>query len=345
MIDRKRLAKLLKHSDVNIRMDAGRALQRFAEGEQGLILPILESLDLHGIEVNLPLLSMVRSFLPSTEELGELARLYTESLRLDDSYHKRLITQIEKAFLLFPFEILEKSRTIFYFHRELRRIYDRNRGFETLKRRKLEFLWKRLVDFCEDRAGKGLSGDELIYGKVLIEGLCRHREEIEHRVLMNLSRETPWNYHLEEYLIEIAGQLHLEKAVPYLFHRLETISSSDLMHGRIVKSLSRIGTDEIVDRVVELYEVLEEQNHLLTDILSGIDSEKSEQALLRLFDGEKAPGRRSFLASGLCSLFSLEGVDRITGSFQDEPAIFRELIRPVNTVLAYYGKELLPLEG
>lgn len=339
MVEKDRLTQLLLHEKPNVRIDAGRALQKFFPGSSHTIHQILKTVDMHGLKPNLSLTSLIRFFNPDTTETGELTRLYTESLRIYDTHYERLLMQLEKAFLLFPFFALQESATGFRFNRELRRIYERARGLDTLKRRNASFLWKRLIDFCDENRGSGLFGDDLIYGKVLIAGLARYPEEITHHLLMNLSRKSSWNYHLEEYLIQLAGEMKLEAAIDHLFSRLEENGIRHTMYDRIVRSLSSIGTDRVIKEVVKRYESEKDHAHLFPEILGGINHPESERALIEMFRQETDPGILSFIATGLTSLYSKEGADLIRDTMGKKPgfkSIMKELDHSLYSVDLYH---------
>ena len=87
------------------------------------------------------------------------------------------------------------------------------------------------------------------YDAVLIEGLCRHWDAIEQKVIMHLRQEKPINYDFQEYMVSLAGRLRLNEMIPDLFRILRESDYIHTVHSECIRVLGRIGSQQVVDEI------------------------------------------------------------------------------------------------
>lgn len=106
------------------------------------------------------------------------------------------------------------------------------------------------------------------------------------------------------YLIQAAGKLKIAYALPLFYDALK--SDNDLVAEQAADALVRVGSEEVVEKLVQMY-ADEKDGFLLlniADILSRILLPSAEEALIALLEKEDHFTRIAKLADGLCRLGS-----------------------------------------
>ena len=128
---------------------------------------------------------------------------------------------------------------------------------------------------------------------------------------MYLSQETDVNYYLEDYLVELAGNLKLVETVPYLFRILIDSAPLHIVRETCTKSLGQIGTPGVVEEIGALYQSDRELRTALSGIIEYIPYDYSEEMAIQLLKGETDPDVITFLAASLCDIFSIKSGEMI----------------------------------
>ncbi len=307
LISKEKLNSLLTHPLPNVRLDAVRALQKFFYNEAGISEAILDAAEILGPREANTITSALRCFLPSAEDIRRIAGLYNRAMNDPDPFSENLLQHLEWALLRAPFELLTENRTALAFNHHLRGIYENAKQNKAAAERGPDYLWGKLIEFCESRRGLGLWGNDLRYGKFLTDSLKKYPEKIRARVILNLNKDKNYNYHFEEYLIELSGELRIREAVPELFRRLMRSSRSESLQPRCVRSLGMIGGADTANLVKSYYISSEDEKMYLPDVLGYMPDSAGITTLMKLVKEENDPAWIIYLARAVFSLFSREG--------------------------------------
>lgn len=117
----------------------------------------------------------------------------------------------------------------------------------------VEVAWRQLQAFCEENDDTPyVDGIDLPHARCLVEMIAREAGHFADRVLDALDLpddpsddlSNPW---LEGLMVELAGRMRLEEAVPLVTQKLHL--DADWLSEQCVEALSRIGTDAAVKAV------------------------------------------------------------------------------------------------
>jgi len=167
-------------------------------------------------------------------------------------------------------------------------------------------------------------------------------EKIKHKVIMYLSQDTDVNYHLELFLVELAGNLKLRETVPYLFRILIDSDFRDLVRSSCSISLGQIGTPEVVEKIGSLYRSYKDLKNVLAETFKYIPYDYSEEMAVQLLKSETDPETGTFLAGALCDIFSIKSSDMIIDIIrkkQYDPSIMG-LLDYLIPVYVYHNKTI-----
>jgi HEAT repeat protein len=103
---------------------------------------------------------------------------------------------------------------------------------------------------------------------------------------MYLSKETKVDYHFEDYLVQLSGDLKIEESVPYLFKLLNDTDFMHVVHSTCIKALGKIGGAQVVDYIYNDWSN-EKLRSEYTSILGSIPFDYSEELLIRCLNHEK----------------------------------------------------------
>ena len=233
--------------------------------------------------------------------------MINETDKYQDENSTNIYFHLTQSLFAFPFEDLAENRNIFLFNKELSKIYEIAQNREEFKKQDPNYLWNELVGLCNRCQKKRIEGEDLQYGQLLIEGLSQYGDKVKGKITMLLCQEKPDNYHLNEYMVDLAGRLKLKETVPYLFRILKESDFIHTVHGLCIRALGNIGTQEVIEEVKNLYYSNQKLRTAFADILKYIPYDCSEDLAIRLIKKEQDVSVKTFLACALCDIFSLKG--------------------------------------
>ena len=197
------------------------------------------------------------------------------------------------------------------------------RGLKDTFLRRLELLpwdeatcWKELERICEEGKDKQYTKEvDLGYAGQILEALARIGEQSEQRVMSILSEKivsfenNPMKW-MEPLMVELAGLLCLEAAVPLIVGKLH--EDDDFLAGCCEEALTRIGTDSVVAAVVHSFEGAERHFRLYaTGVLEHVHSDLSVEKSLGFLATEKDEVIRRNLAHAALSHFAAEAIEPV----------------------------------
>ncbi|WP_172249676.1 HEAT repeat domain-containing protein [Saccharibacillus deserti] len=168
--------------------------------------------------------------------------------------------------------------------------------------------WVRRMFNEETQKNSGLDYGDIDYDTLdLLLGEMIEREMLQPRETMDELQEQytkdPESVRTV-YLMQAAGKLKIAYALPLFYDALK--SDNDLVAEQAADALVRVGSEEVVEKLVQMY--AEEKDGFLllgiVDILSRILLPSAEEALIALLEKEDHFTRIAKLADGLCRLGS-----------------------------------------
>lgn len=250
LINKNRLIELLDHENANVRNESIKALESFFNGSSDVIGPIIKAIDANR-EDSLSLVARVKSFVPTPEEFAELIRIFNETDPEESDQAMNRYLHIQQSLLNFPVNVLTDNEKRIRFNEDLSHAMDIALNMETVKAQDPDILWDSMKTICSQFNNNEMERDASRQIWLLYQGLLRHLETVKHKIIMHLSQETDVNYHLEDILVTLAGDLRIEETVPFLFKLLKTTDFMYLVHDKCIQSLGKIGGRQVVKFIEE----------------------------------------------------------------------------------------------
>jgi len=163
--------------------------------------------------------------------------------------------------------------------------------------------------------------EHLRYGELIVESLARHHNQAE--VLLPLLQRRYKGYEknlmqwLEGFLIDLAGEMRLETAVPILVERM--LHGGESLSDSCVTALPWIGGDVVVTELAGHWRRGDgEFRRGAAEIMGHIHTDLSVQKLLEFFPREKDEDTKDFLATALLENFVPQAVEPIRQMVLDD---------------------------
>ena len=176
--------------------------------------------------------------------------------------------------------------------------------------------WKELERICVEGVGKH-SSSEVDFGHAsrVVEGVARQGEKYADRILDLLGQEIkdfendPMTW-LEIFLVMLAGEMRLERAIPAIVKKLHAIG--DVLSEQCVEALGKIGTDAAAEAVAEGWlESAWDYRLYATSALEKIHSDTTVRKCLQLLPRDKDLDIRTKLADALVCQMAEESIEPI----------------------------------
>jgi hypothetical protein len=192
---------------------------------------------------------------------------------------------------------------------------DRRRDFSGWSGEK---LWQELEQFARAAQDAVTTGDlDLDYSEDLVNALARHQvpdDETLCRLLRDLEPEEGW---LEIFLVDLAGERRMTRAVPALVDKFRI--DSDYLLERSLRALAKIGDPEASRLIRATYPTGDDDfKYFPPAVLAAIKHPESEDAILAWLETEEDILFRTLLCAGLCELFSERGIEVVRNQIEAE---------------------------
>jgi uncharacterized protein YecA (UPF0149 family) len=316
LVSESRLIELLPHKNEIVRDEAISALERYFPKSPKVIKQILKALPICKGDT-LSLISGIKSFLPDEADIQEILKILTEVIYKKDENSINTYFHLLSGLQQFPYELINVFKESFAFNEQLQKIYEIITTRNQIKSRSSKIIWSELADLCKQNKGKSFDNNTQQYVDLLVEGLLLHGDEIRHKVIMFLSRETT-DYHFELYMVQLAGELRIRETVPYLFRILIDSDFMAIVNDECTSALEKIGGREVVYQVELLYPNHKDIRPQLASILKSVPYGYSEDLALRFLKNEEDIEQKTFLAEALCGMFSLKAADLIINIIENK---------------------------
>ncbi|NIM11274.1 MAG: hypothetical protein GTO45_04725 [Candidatus Aminicenantes bacterium] len=343
LVEKKRLIELLAHEDNRVVRAASEALEKFFYGSGDVIEHLLKALDINKSDLDESLLAArIKYFIPTDNDLLEILRLIIELEDKADVASSNISWHLMNSLLEFPFQLLEKNYSSFSSNKGLLSIFEIAKNQAEVKNLEPAVLWEKLEKICRQYRDKEMERDDDEYCELLVKALSQKGEKIKQKVMMYLSQEDMNDYHLEFYLVKLAGKLRIKETIPHLFRILINSDPLEFVYSQSIEALGKIGTPEVVEEIDSLYLSHKELRNSFAEILKYIPHDYSEKLALKLLGKENDTEAKTFLAGALCDIFSINSGELIIDIIrkkQYEPSIM-ELPDYLIPVYAYHNKTI-----
>ncbi len=149
----------------------------------------------------------------------------------------------------------------------------------------------------------------------IIESLAQYAEERNDFVMCLLRREYPPGddtlmYWLDPSIIELAGEMRLQQAIPVLMERLheEELSVVDAA----IPALGKIGGDAVIEAIAEQWgDWSDDWCETVAEVMTHIHTDRSVQSCLEFLKDEEVPDVQIYLANALLGHFSNEAIELV----------------------------------
>jgi hypothetical protein len=176
--------------------------------------------------------------------------------------------------------------------------------------------WEELERICAGGVGKHYSSDvDFGHARRVVEALARQGERYVDRTLDLLGQEVedfeadPLTW-LEIFLVELAGEMRLGRAIPLVVKKLH--GCGEILSEECVEALGKIGTDAAAEAVAEGWLAAEWDYRLYaTSALEKIHSDTTVRGCLGLLPQEQDRDIRTDLADALLGQFADEGLEPV----------------------------------
>ena len=182
--------------------------------------------------------------------------------------------------------------------------------------------WSALEELGQEARERGeYRLKHIRYGELIVESLGRHHDKAE--VLLPLLQRRYKGYEknlmqwLEGFLIELAGQMRLEAAVPVLVERM--LEDDERLSDSCVTALPYLGGDSVARALADQWRRGGgEFRRGAAEVMGHVHTDLSVQKLLEFFPREKDEDTKDFLANALLDNFVPDAVEPIRHMVLDD---------------------------
>ncbi len=182
--------------------------------------------------------------------------------------------------------------------------------------------WKELEDICARGVGKQYSSDvDMGHASRLVEALARQGESYVDRILDLLGKEVedfetdPMTW-MEIFLVDLAGEMRLERAIPLIVKKLHLVG--DVLSEACVDALGKIGTDAAAEAVTEGWLEADWDYRLYaTSALEKIHADATAAKCRELLPLDKDLDIKTKLADALLAQFPDQGMEPVREMVQN----------------------------
>jgi hypothetical protein len=178
-----------------------------------------------------------------------------------------------------------------------------------------ERCWKELEKICQEAVAADMADVDSGHADRVVEALARHGEKYTDRILELLGHKVtdfeddPMSW-LEIFLVELAGAMRLEQAVPLIVAKLHEMG--EILAEECVDALGMIGTAGAAEAVTEGWLATDWDYRLYaTSALEKIHSESTVRNCLELLPQEEDLDIRTKLAAALLAQLDPAGIEPV----------------------------------
>ena len=175
--------------------------------------------------------------------------------------------------------------------------------------------WKELEDICQEAVKPDMADFDFGHAHRVVEALAHQGDNYTDKILELLGLKVtdfendPMSW-MENFLIELAGEMRLEQAIPLLVAKLH--EEGDYVLEESVNALGKIGTDCAAEAITEGWLATGWDYRLFaTSALEKVHSDTTVRKCLELLPQDKDSDIRTKLADALLAQFPEEGIEPV----------------------------------
>ena len=171
-----------------------------------------------------------------------------------------------------------------------------------------EELWEKLNDFCTAGDRTEMLAEDYEYGRSLVAALAPYRSRFGPKVMRCLEDPEAYTGWLEVFIVRLAGEMKLERAIPFLADRF--VDEDSWACEEAYRALELIGTDSVVQELARRNVCGEWGLRIaVATTLSTIHSDFSVQTCKQLLAQELDKVVRGHLFKAMLMNFCPEGIE------------------------------------
>lgn len=237
--------------------------------------------------------------------IGEIERIGDTAERRAYGYRSALITALREG----NFDL---QRQHFGTIQSLPTLDDLSKGLITeriaIASMTADELWEELNDFCAAEDNQEMMAEDYEYGRSLVTALARYRERFGSKVMRCLEDPEAYTGWLEVFIVRLAGEMKLERAIPFLADRFADEDSWACEEA--YRALEKIGTESVVQELARRNVAGDWGMRIaVATTLEKIHSDFSIQTCLKLSAQEPDGSLQGHLLEAVLMNFCPEGIE------------------------------------
>jgi hypothetical protein len=194
----------------------------------------------------------------------------------------------------------------------LQRLDDLSKGIITeriaVASRRADELWEELKDFCAIADHSEMTAEDYEYGRSVVSALAPYPERIGPKVMRCLEDPEAYTGWLEVFIVRLAGEMKLERAIPFLADRF--VDEDSWACEEAYRALEKIGTDRVVQELARRNVCGDWGMRIaVATTLEKIHSDFSVQTCLDLLTQEPDESLQGHLFEAVLMNFCREGIE------------------------------------
>ena len=242
-----RIKEAILHPDRDVR-DA--AVNYFAQShsDEPTVMPlVIQAKQRYGLDAFSTfsfLIDLVQTSATFEWTIGEIKRIGEVTHEREHRYRSALVKALREG--SFDLQKLYLGRI-----QSLQTLDDLSKGLITeriaLVSMTAEKLWEELNDFCAVQDRTEMLAENYEYGRSLVAALVPFRERFAPKVMRCLEDPEAYTGWLEVFIVRLAGEMKLERAIPFLADRFA--DEDTWACEEAYRALEMIGTDSVVEEL------------------------------------------------------------------------------------------------
>ena len=242
-----RIKEAILHPDRDVR-DA--AVNYFAQShsDDPTVMPlVIQAKQLYGLDA-FSTFSFLIDLVQTSESfewiIGEIERIGENTREREHRYRSALVRALREG----NFDLQKQYRSTI---QSLQTLDDLSKGLITeriaLASMTAEELWEELNDFCTAGDRTEMLAEDYEYGRSMVAALAPYRSRFGPKVMRCLEDPEAYTGWLEVFVVRLAGEMKLERAIPFLADRF--VDEDSWACEEAYRALELIGTDSVVQEL------------------------------------------------------------------------------------------------
>ena len=321
IIKKERLIELIQHEDENVKFNVFEALKDHYHESKDIAPYFIKLIKESLYDKNLYMQEStdIRDIIHNLQyfDIDEKEYVFDILNMFNDIKNRKSFFFIDFQFCLLltlnnvPFKILDECISELNFNKDYIEVLflDKKITVSETSKKDFETLWNELLDLCEKYESIEEFLDEMLFFHTLF---LNDKEKLKSKVLDYLNQEDKDNEILKINMIMFADKLKLTEYIPFLLNILITNDIESEICQFTFKALINIDNIEIVDKIKQDYDKLDNSNKVpYIELLGKLPYKSAEDFIFEKLIEENDIATKTLLAISLCNLFSKKSIKYI----------------------------------